>query len=152
MPSLAVGTNWTFQGRNINRSTLISVPATFRVTVTAADTQNTKYQTWNNGNLTNNLSQQAVKITVVRSGSNVTPATTVYSGIFQQNAEAAVYDPGFNWSYNTTGQGILRDSAGNNLLIWVTTSPSYCNGVQSALVQVNYTDSFSTYTGTNCRN
>lgn len=152
MPSLSVGTNWTFQGRIINRSTLISVPATYRVTVSAADTQNTKYQTWWGTNTVDNLSQQAVKITVVRSGTNVTPATTVYSGLFQQNAEAAVYDLGYNFSAPYTGQAILRDSAGNNLLLWVTTNANYCNGIQSALMQVNYTDSYSTFTGTNCRN
>ena len=145
MPSLAVGTNWTFQGRIINRATGISVPATYRVAVTAADTQSTQFSVFT-GSIQTGLKQQALLLTVIRSGTNVTPNTTTFSGIFLNNT----FDSGTVYQYEGTAN--LQDGAGNRLFISVVTNANVCSGKQQAKFLVNYSDSYSTITGYVCRN
>ncbi len=148
MPSLAVGTNWTFQGRIINRATGVSIPATYKVTVSAADTQSTQFSIFNNQTQTLNtgLKQQAVAFTVVRSGTNVTPNTSVFNGIFLNNTFEAYGASPYE------GSAILRDASGNSLSFFIVTNQNVCSGKQQAKIQVNYSDSYSTITGFNCRN
>lgn len=148
MPSLAQGTNWTFQGRIINRATGVSIPATYRVTVSAADTQSTQFSFFNNSTQTLNagLKQQALTVSVVRSGTGVTPNTSLYSGIFLNNTFATYGAAQYE------GTATLRDASGNSLSLWIVTNQNVCSGRQQAKFQVNYSDSYSTITGFNCRN
>ncbi len=146
MPSLSVGTNWTFQGRIINRDTLISIPATYKVTVVAADTQSTQYTSWNDdtqANVTGQV-QQSLTISVVRSGTNVTPDTRVFRGIWANNSID---------SYQTyQGSAVLTDDSGATVQFNIVTNNVLCSGKQSGSFQVNYTDSFSPIVAFTCHN
>ena len=151
MPSLAEGTNWTLQGRTIQRSAPgVSVKSTYKVTVVTADDLAVKWSQYQApGTIVGNLEQQSVELSVVRTLSTGGSTTTSYKGIFVKQAPEN-FVSGANRPY--VGQAIVADASGNVATLDVIVDSSINGGKQTLRAAFANTTEYSTLSAFTVRN